>query len=112
MSQLSSRHPINQHSTSTYPIEFLPEIKMPSRPVLDSKTGRPIRNYIRHPGGNVFCFNGRMLTGGDSPLPFIATLVFVFGLSGVWFGYVAPWWWRHISPAVPVVAAYLTLISI
>src|SRR5260370_25492742 len=40
---------------------FLPEIKMPSRPVLGPKTGRPIRNYTRHPGANIFCFNGRML---------------------------------------------------
>ncbi len=68
MSQPSSRHPINLHSTSSYPIEFLPEIKMPSRPVLGPKTGRPIRNYTRHPGANIFCFNGRMLTGGGGTI--------------------------------------------
>ena len=112
MSQPSSRHPIKPHSTSSYPIEFLPEIKMPTRPVLDPKSGRQIRNYTRHPGANIFCFNGRMLTGGDSPLPFIGTLIFVFGLAGIWFGCVAPWWWHHISPAVPLIAAYLTLISV
>ncbi|KAF8334241.1 DHHC palmitoyltransferase-domain-containing protein [Cantharellus anzutake] len=110
MSQPSSRHLFYPRSIT--PHGHPPEAKMPTRPVLDSKTGRPVRNYSRHPGANVFCFNGRMLTGGDSPLPFIGTLIFVFGLAGVWFGCVAPWWWHHVSPAVPVIAGYLTLVSI
>ncbi|KAF9514443.1 hypothetical protein BS47DRAFT_1452890 [Hydnum rufescens UP504] len=76
------------------------------------KTGKPARNYSMHPSRNYFFCQGRALTGGDSPLPFIATVTVVFGIAGTWFGCVAPYWWHHQSVAVPIVAAYICLLSI
>jgi palmitoyltransferase ZDHHC9/14/18 len=36
----------------------------------------------------------------------------VFGIAGIWFGTIAPWWWKHESPAVAAVGAYMTILTI
>ena len=84
----------------------------PTTVVLNEKTGKPVRNHTTLPSRNYFFCQGRALTGGDSPFPFIATVTLIFGIAGTWFGCVAPYWWRHESVAVPIVAAYMTLLSI
>ena len=73
---------------------------------------RPIRNWSRHPSRNRFFFGGRLLTGGDAPWAFAASLVVVFAITGVYFGTTAVWWWNNESVAVPAVAAYMTLLTI
>ncbi|KAG1891357.1 DHHC palmitoyltransferase-domain-containing protein [Suillus subluteus] len=70
------------------------------------------RVYQRHPSSNRFFCGGRLLTGGDSPWAFIASLTLVFGLSGVWFGTTCVWYWHNASPAVAAVGAYMTLLTI
>lgn len=72
----------------------------------------PQKNYQRHPSRNRFFCDGRMLTGGDSPWAFIASLTLVFGLSGVWFGTTCVWYWHNESPAVAAVGAYMCLLTI
>jgi palmitoyltransferase ZDHHC9/14/18 len=81
-------------------------------PRLDEKTGRRIRNYQIHPSRNRFFLRGRILTGGDQPWPFVASLTVVLGIAGVWFGTTCVWWWHHKSPAVAAVGAYLCLLTV
>lgn len=85
---------------------------IPAVAILNEKTGKPLRNHNLIPSRNHFFLKGKALTGGDSPLPFIATLTLIFGLAASWFACTAPWWWHHVSPAVPIVAAYMTLFCI
>ncbi|EIW60148.1 uncharacterized protein TRAVEDRAFT_27826 [Trametes versicolor FP-101664 SS1] len=81
-------------------------------PVLDSRTGKPMRNYQLHPSRNRFFLGGRLLTGGDSPWAFIASLIVVLSITGIWFGTTCVWWWQNESPAVAAVGAYMCLLTI
>ncbi|CDO73556.1 hypothetical protein BN946_scf185014.g26 [Trametes cinnabarina] len=81
-------------------------------PILDSRTGKPMRNYQLHPSRNRFFLGGRLLTGGDSPWAFVASLTVVLGITGVWFGTTCVWWWLNESPAVAAVGAYMCLLTI
>lgn len=74
--------------------------------------GKPVRNWSLHPSQNRFFFDGRLLTGGDTPWAFVASLTVVFAITGVYFGTTAVWWWNNESVAVPIVAAYMTLLTI
>ncbi|KAJ6623462.1 DHHC palmitoyltransferase-domain-containing protein [Mycena sp. CBHHK59/15] len=81
-------------------------------PVLDPDTHQPLRNYQLHPSRNRFFFNGKLLTGGDSPWAFIGSFTLALTIAGVWFGTTCVWWWHNESPAVSIVGAYLALITI
>ncbi|KAI9057937.1 hypothetical protein FKP32DRAFT_1582950 [Trametes sanguinea] len=81
-------------------------------PILDSRTGKPMRKYQLHPSRNRFFLGGRLLTGGDSPWAFVASLIVVLGITGVWFGTTCVWWWLNESPAVAAVGAYMCLLTI
>ncbi|KIL00902.1 hypothetical protein PAXRUDRAFT_821095 [Paxillus rubicundulus Ve08.2h10] len=70
------------------------------------------RNYQLHPSRNRFFCGGRLLTGGDSPWAFIASLTLVCGISGVWFSTTCVWWWQNESPAVAAVGAYMCLLTV
>lgn len=81
-------------------------------PVIDPKTGKPVRRYQQYPSRNRFLFGGRLLTGGDTPWAFVASFGVVISIAGVWFGTTAVWWWHNESPAVAAVGAYLALLTI
>ncbi|KAG1756430.1 DHHC palmitoyltransferase-domain-containing protein [Suillus paluster] len=81
----------------------------PSPPLIHIASRQRI--YQRHPSQNRFFCGGRLLTGGDSPWAFIASLTLVFGLSGVWFGTTCVWYWHNESPAVAAVGAYMSLLT-
>lgn len=81
-------------------------------PQVDKKTGKPLRNWQLHPSRNRFFLNGRILTGGDTPWAFIASLTVSLGITGVWFGTTCVWWWLNESPAVAGVGAYLCLLTL
>ncbi|KAH8106810.1 DHHC palmitoyltransferase-domain-containing protein [Cristinia sonorae] len=104
-------------SASFMPMEFNPippdtHPPLSETPILDPKTNLPIRRYRVYPSRNRFFFDGRLLTGGDSPLAFIGSLLVLFGISGGWFGTTCVWWWKHESPAVAAVGAYMCLLTI
>jgi palmitoyltransferase ZDHHC9/14/18 len=80
-------------------------------PVVNS-AGRKIRKYALHPSNNRFFLRGRLLTGGDSPWAFIASVILVFGITGVYFGTTCVWWWKKESPTVAAIGAYVTLLTI
>ncbi|KAF9532209.1 DHHC palmitoyltransferase-domain-containing protein [Crepidotus variabilis] len=89
-----------------------PSHSPPLRAVPLTITNRPVRRWEQHPSRNKFLFNGRLLTGGDTPYAFLASFTIVLGIAGVWFSTTAVWWWLNISPAVSVVTGYLALITI
>ncbi|OCH94929.1 hypothetical protein OBBRIDRAFT_788668 [Obba rivulosa] len=83
-----------------------------SVPIINVRTGKRTRNYELHPSRNRFFLRGRILTGGDSPWAFIASLCLVLSITGVWFGTTCVWWWLNESPAVAAVGAYMCLLTI
>ncbi|KZT35075.1 hypothetical protein SISSUDRAFT_1051964 [Sistotremastrum suecicum HHB10207 ss-3] len=106
------------HTTSRHPPFYpnppgtKPPARIPFKPALAPGRKRPLKNYVGYPSQNKFFFGGRLLTGGDSIIPFLCTLLVVFGVTGVWFGTTCVWWWHNKSPAVAGAGAYLALITI
>ncbi|GJJ12583.1 hypothetical protein Clacol_006826 [Clathrus columnatus] len=105
---VKSRQPSSKHPFSPHP----PPGARPFVPHISKITGKPQRNYEDHPSKNRFFLNGRILTGGDTPIPFILSFTLVLGIAGTWFGTTAVWWWHNESPAVAIVGAYLCLLTI
>lgn len=81
-------------------------------PVRNEKTGQFVRKYETYPSQNRYFLGGRLLTGGDSPWAFVASLATVLGIAGVFFGTTCVWWWQNESPAVAAVGAYMCLLTI
>lgn len=90
----------------------------------------PGRNFEYFTGNTVFCWGGRLQNTRDRPIN-IATGLLVFIPGGLFFGlsYVvtdlnkhwspqltnlnrAPWLWHNVSPAIPILFAYIFLICI
>ncbi|QRV99879.1 DHHC palmitoyltransferase [Ceratobasidium sp. AG-Ba] len=46
------------------------------------------------------------------PYPFVFSLFLVLATSGTWMGTTCVWWWRHVSPAVAGVGAWLVLLVV
>lgn len=113
----SSSHSFLRSSPSPTPsfIPAPPPGAYPPRaftPAVDASTGKPMRNWQNYPSRNHFFLAGHMLTGGDAPWAFVASLAVVLGITGVWFGTTCVWWWKHESPAVAAVGAYMCLLTI
>ncbi|RYP53231.1 hypothetical protein DL768_001735 [Monosporascus sp. mg162] len=64
------------------------------------------RNFEYFEGNTVFCVGGRLQNTRSRPIN-IATGVLVVLPAALFFAFSAPYLWRHVSPAVPVVFAYL-----
>ncbi|KAF2452443.1 DHHC palmitoyltransferase-domain-containing protein, partial [Lineolata rhizophorae] len=64
------------------------------------------KNYEYFTGNTVFCWGGRLQNARDRPIN-IATGILVLAPAGLFFGFSAPWLWRNISPAIPIVFAYI-----
>ena len=80
-------------------------------PTIDANK-KPVRKWTLHPSKNRFFFGGRLLTGGDSLWAFTASLTVVSAITGVYFGTTAIWWWHNETIVVPIVAVYMTLLTI
>ena len=87
--------------------------------VQESKTSpRPAQNQTRrsynfqHFDGNmVFCLGGRLQNARHRPVN-IATGLLVVIPCVLFLVFCAPWCWHNISPAVPIIFAYLAFISV
>lgn len=64
------------------------------------------KNYEYFAGNTLFFGGGRFQNSRDKPIN-IATGIFVVLPSALFFTYSAPWLWLHISPAIPILFAYL-----
>lgn len=70
------------------------------------------KGYRLHQGANRFFLAGFIMTSDDNPVPFLASLVVMIALPALWFVFVAPYTWRHISPAPVIVFAYLFAVAL
>jgi len=66
-------------------------------------------NYEYFTGNTVFCWGGRFQNTQDKPIN-IGTGLLVLIPGILFFVFSAPWLWHNISPAVPVVFAYIWYI--
>lgn len=51
------------------------------------------------------------MTSSDNPLPFLASLVLMMALAGLWFGFVASYIWHHLSPAAVILFGYTFAVA-
>ncbi|QSZ31024.1 hypothetical protein DSL72_000585 [Monilinia vaccinii-corymbosi] len=64
------------------------------------------KNHQYFTGNTVFCWGGRLQNTRHRPIN-IATGLFVLVPSILFFVFSAPFLWHHISPAVPILYAYI-----
>ncbi len=88
------------------------EYPLSSVPVKHEMPSGYVRNYERILSSNRWFLRGHLLMGGAKPWAFLGSLTLVFGIAGVWLGTTCVWWWYNKSPAVAVVGAYLSLLTI
>ncbi|RYC55275.1 Protein S-acyltransferase [Xylaria longipes] len=69
------------------------------------------RNHEYFEGNTVFCLGGRLQNTRHRPIN-IGTGFLIVLPAALFFGGCAPYLWRHLSPAVPILFAYVFLISI
>ncbi|CAM1501786.1 Fc.00g037700.m01.CDS01 [Cosmosporella sp. VM-42] len=65
--------------------------------------------YQYFDGNMVFCFSGRWMNSRQRPIN-VATGLMVVIPCVLFFVFEGPWLWQNVSPAIPVVFAYLTYI--
>ncbi|KAL6866699.1 DHHC palmitoyltransferase domain-containing protein [Trichoderma novae-zelandiae] len=73
------------------------------------KLSRRHRNYEYFEGNTMFLFGGRWQNTRQRPIN-VATGLFVVLPCVLFFVFEAPFLWRHVSPAVPVIFAYLAYL--
>ena len=91
---------------------FIPDPPTTSPPLSAVPITPRKRIYQLYPSRNRFFCSGRLLTGGDVPWAFIASLAVVIAISAAWFSTTCVWWWHNQSPAVACVGAYMCLLTI
>ncbi|GLI77171.1 eukaryotic peptide chain release factor GTP-binding subunit [Penicillium ochrochloron] len=67
------------------------------------------KNWEYFVGNTLFCFGGRFLNSRDKPIN-IATGFLVVIPSALFFAFSAPWLWQNVSPAIPILFAYVFYI--
>ncbi|KAF9155087.1 Palmitoyltransferase zdhhc14 [Linnemannia schmuckeri] len=72
--------------------------------------GKPVRNYKVFPGRNRFFCGGRIMTSRDFPAFFVAILLLIIP-TGLFHGFTSPFLWHRVSPAAPIVQAYLFIVA-
>ncbi|KAH6665424.1 DHHC palmitoyltransferase-domain-containing protein [Halenospora varia] len=79
-----------------------------TKPVPKPKLGK---NYQYFTGNTVFCWGGRLQNTRHKPIN-IATGMFVVLPGVLFYIFSASWLWHNISPAIPIVFAYVFYIAI
>lgn len=64
---------------------------------ITSPSGRPIRNYQRHPGSNHFFLSGRILSSKDNHVPFILSLGLAILMPILFFAFSGPFMWDNLG---------------
>jgi palmitoyltransferase ZDHHC9/14/18 len=109
---LDLRHP----PSNFIPYPPTPTIKseypLSSVPVKHEKASGYVRNYEQMLSSNRWFLDGHLLMGGAKPWAFLASLALLFGIAGVWLGTTCVWWWHNKSPAVAIVGAYMSLLTV
>ncbi|RMY26726.1 hypothetical protein D0866_10657 [Hortaea werneckii] len=71
----------------------------------------PGRNKDYYAGNTLFLFGGRLLNTKAKPLNTLTFLLTALP-CGLFFGFSAPWLWHHVSPALPIVFAYVCAVCL
>ncbi|KAG9240937.1 DHHC palmitoyltransferase-domain-containing protein [Calycina marina] len=66
-------------------------------------------NYEYFTGNTVFCWGGRFQNTQEKPIN-LATGLMIFIPGVLFYVFSAPWLWHHVSPALPIVFAYVWYI--
>lgn len=69
------------------------------------------KNYEYFAGNMLFLLSGRLMNSKARPLN-VATFVLTVLPAALFFAFSAPWLWRHVSPALPILFAYVFYITI
>ncbi|KAI7351304.1 hypothetical protein D0862_08405 [Hortaea werneckii] len=106
-----SQHHQQLHSNPSSPIpnEKPSAIHQPSSNSRPTKG--PGRNKDYYAGNTLFLFGGRLLNTKAKPLNTLTFLLTALP-CGLFFGFSAPWLWHHVSPALPIVFAYVCAVCL
>ncbi|KAL9557372.1 hypothetical protein MBANPS3_001396 [Mucor bainieri] len=90
-----------------------PQQQQPIEPprIIQGKRQLSTRNYKMYDGKTIFFCGGRFLTS-RALWAFCISLFLVIMPSVLFLIFTCPWLWYHISPAVPIVFAYIFCITI
>lgn len=83
----------------------------PAKPILPEPKPNKGHNYEYFAGNTAFCIGGRFQNTRHRPIN-IATGVVVVLPTVLFFVFSAPWLWHNISPAIPIVFAYIMYICL
>lgn len=101
-----SEHHQSLHSEPTSPANA--PSKQPL-PVAESPKGKG-KNYQYYAGNMHFFFGGRLLNARLKPQPVITALLVILP-AALFFGFSAPFLWKRVSPALPIIFAYLFYLT-
>ena len=79
-----------------------------TKPANESSAGK---NYEYFAGNMLFFLSGRFMNTKARPLNLV-TLVLTTLPAALFFAFSAPWLWHHVSPAIPILFAYVFYVSI
>ncbi|KAK8067901.1 palmitoyltransferase ERF2 [Apiospora saccharicola] len=88
----------------------LPAAERPAKPSTKERHPKLGRNHEYFEGNTVFAMGGRLQNTHHRPIN-IATGSLVVIPAVLFFIFSAPWLWNNVSPAVPLVFAYIFYIS-
>jgi palmitoyltransferase ZDHHC9/14/18 len=82
-------------------------------PSTTSKQATPSdgKNYEYFAGNMLFFLSGRCLNTRARPLN-AATLILTVLPAALFFAFSAPWLWHHVSPAIPIIFAYIFYVCV
>lgn len=107
--EMGGREKLSSRSSSTPPIQDQqPNQETPEAPFVNVNAGK---NHQYFDGNTRFWAGGRLQNARDRPVNIVTGLLAV--LPGVlFFIFSASWLWHNISPAIPLVFAYIYYICI
>ncbi|KAF1980910.1 zf-DHHC-domain-containing protein [Aulographum hederae CBS 113979] len=82
------------------------DLEVETKEVVRQELGK---NYQYFTGNTVFCWGGRLQNTRDRPIN-IATGLFILIPAALFLGFSAPWLWLNVSPAIPILFAYIFVI--
>lgn len=106
----SSPHPHEKLASAASSVQFTPggNAPPPSRQTGPAKStnGKHGKNWEFFEGNTVFCIGGRLQNTRHQPIN-IATGFLAVMPAALFFGFSAPYLWNNVSPAAPIIFAYI-----